>query len=58
MWTFLVNHHRKFLSDKGLKEEADRTAAYLKSSDEVWRKYLNDASEAIERFWHLRNTGG
>ncbi|MBR0372983.1 MAG: hypothetical protein IJH91_00450 [Mogibacterium sp.] len=49
-WTLLVKHHRKYLAEQGLKEDADRTAAELRASDEAWRKHLNDVSDAMERY--------
>lgn len=48
-WKLLVRHHRKYLADKGLKEEADQTAAELRASDQAWRNHLDDVSDAMEQ---------
>ena len=52
-WTLLVKHHRKYLSEKGLKEEADRTAEELGVFYENWRKERDEVSDLIERYRDL-----
>lgn len=49
-WTLLVKHHRKYLAEKGMKEEADKTAAYLRESEKAWKKHLDEVSDAIEQY--------
>lgn len=48
-WKLLVRHHRKYLAEKGLKDEADKTAADQRTSDLAWRKHLDDVSDAMEQ---------